>query len=57
MSDKLHHTIETVKNDAKDLVDEAKERTQATIHGAKADIDAAKRDVRHAADKPAPDKV
>jgi F0F1-type ATP synthase membrane subunit b/b' len=42
--------FETLKEDTKDVVDEAKHRAQAAIHKTQADIDAAKRDIRHSAE-------
>jgi len=43
-------TLETIKEDTKDLVNEARHRAKAAIDKTQADVDRAKREARHAAD-------
>jgi hypothetical protein len=57
MSDDTRKTLETFVADTKDRVDEVKERAQAAIHAAKADIDSARRDVRDGVTEASKDKV
>jgi ElaB/YqjD/DUF883 family membrane-anchored ribosome-binding protein len=47
MANDSKEKLNTFKHDANDVVDEVKNRAQAALHNAKADIDAAKREARH----------